>query len=110
MPGLAKFNSAYIKICTQKCIFTINLPCSRMMSASMKFLQLLAVGLGLPESYFHHLFVPDTLSTLRLLHYPQRNFTAPPVAVENGQVVVCETHADNVFVTFLITFHYKGES
>ena len=32
------------------------------------------------------------------------------VAVENGQVVVCETHADNVFVTFLVTFHYKGES
>ena len=81
-----------------------------MMSASVKFLQLLAIGLGLPETYFHHLFVPDTLSTLRLQHYPPRLFAPPDKAIEDGQVVVCETHVDSGFVTLLITFGFTGES
>ena len=80
------------------------------MSASVKFLQLLAIGLGLPETYFHHLFVPDTLSTLRLQHYPPRQFPPPDKAIEDGQVVVCETHVDSGFVTLLITFGFTGES
>ena len=81
-----------------------------MMSASVKFLQLLAIGLGLPETYFHHLFVPDTLSTLRLQHYPPRLFAPPDKAIEDGQVAVCETHVDSGFVTLLITFGFTGES
>ena len=79
------------------------------MSAALKFLQLIAIGLGLPENYFYHLFVPETLSTLRLLHYPQRDFETPAVAIENGQVVVCETHIDSGFVTLLTTFDFTGK-
>ena len=79
------------------------------MLAALKFLQLIAIGLGLPENYFYHLFVPETLSTLRLLHYPQRDFETPAVAIENGQVVVCETHIDSGFVTLLTTFDFTGK-
>ena len=79
------------------------------MSAALKFLQLIAIGLGLPENYFYHLFVPENLSTLRLLHYPQRDFETPAVAIENGQVVVCETHIDSGFVTLLTTFDFTGK-
>ena len=79
-----------------------------MMDVSIEFLHLFAMGLSLPETYFDHLFIPSTLSTLRPQHYPPRDFATPPSAIEDGQIVVCETHADNVYVTFLVTFHYTG--
>ena len=79
------------------------------MTASLHLIELIAIGLDLPESYFRHLFIPSSLSTLRPQHYPLRDFSAPPMAIEDGQVVICETHADNVFMTLLATFQYTGQ-
>ena len=77
------------------------------MSASLHLIELIAVGLDLPESYFKHLFIPSSLSTLRPQHYPLRDFSAPLMAIEDGQVVICETHIDNVFMTLLATFNIQ---
>jgi isopenicillin N synthase-like dioxygenase len=83
--------------------------CGReMMTASLELIELIAIGLGLPPSYYKDLFVPRSLSTLRPQHYPLRDFQAPPIAIEDGQVVICETHADNVFITLLATYHFTG--
>lgn len=80
------------------------------MTASLEFLSLLAIGLNLPEKYFNQFFLPQSLTTLRLQHYPHRDFTAPPIAIEeDGTTVICGTHCDNVFVTLLSTFHFPGK-
>jgi isopenicillin N synthase-like dioxygenase len=60
---------------------------------SSKLLSLLAVSLGKPSSFFDHYLI-DSLSTLRLLHYP-------PVPVGRQQDLVCTPHTDSGILTLL---------
>ena len=78
-----------------------------MQEMSASFLKLFSMGLGLPEDYFDPFF-EKSISTLRLLKYPQRNFEPPECAYENGEVVCCGAHVDHVFMTFLTTFNNPG--
>ena len=41
-----------------------------MLHAGMEFLRLTALGLGLDEHEFDDCFVPTSVSTLRIMHYP----------------------------------------
>ena len=78
-------------------------------SASVDFMRLLALGLGLKENFFDHMFIPSTLSTLRLLCYPPRVHPPPPVAVtEDGTVLYCNSHADVGILTMLTSFNKPG--
>lgn len=77
--------------------------------ASIDFMRLLALGLGLKENFFDHMFIPDTLSTLRLLCYPPRLGPPPSVAVtDDGTVLYCNDHADVGILTMLTSFNKPG--
>ncbi|XP_046365943.2 2-oxoglutarate-dependent dioxygenase 33-like [Haliotis rufescens] len=73
-----------------------------------EILRLLALGSGLDEYWFESMFLPDTLSTLRLLHYPLRSSSPPDTARDGDKVLCCSEHSDSGFVTLLATFHYRG--
>ncbi|XP_071119193.1 isopenicillin N synthase-like [Haliotis cracherodii] len=73
-----------------------------------EILRLLALGSGLDEYWFESMFLPDTLSTLRLLHYPLRSSSPPDTARDGDNVLCCSEHSDSGFVTLLATFHYRG--
>ncbi|KAK0118223.1 hypothetical protein ONS95_012527 [Cadophora gregata] len=60
---------------------------------SSKLLSLLAVALGKPSSFFNH-YLKDSLSTLRLLHYP-------PVPASRQQELICTPHTDSGILTLL---------
>ena len=76
-----------------------------MLNTSLEFMHLLAMGLDLPEAFFDPLFLPRSLSTLRLLHYPLRHFSPPPDAcIPEGDVLCCEAHSDGGFATLVATF------
>ena len=49
-----------------------------------------------------------SISSIRLLKYPERKFELPDCAFEDGEVVCCGAHVDHVFITFLTTFDYPG--
>ena len=72
-----------------------------MKNAGMEFLRLCAMGLGMEEHFFDKKFLPKTLSSLRIMHYPTYGDTPQPT-------FVCEEHVDSTFVTLLITFNYGG--
>ncbi len=74
---------------------------SAMASTGVEFLKLLALGLGQEENSFDKKFLPKTLSSLRIMHYPTYGDTPQPT-------FVCEEHIDSTFVTLLITFGYSG--
>ncbi|XP_062504312.1 isopenicillin N synthase-like [Corticium candelabrum] len=77
--------------------------------ASVNFMRLLALGLGLKENFFDHLFIPNTLSTLRLLCYPPRPGPPPADAVcDDGTVLYCNDHADVGIMTMVTTFNKPG--
>ena len=72
-----------------------------MHDAGMKFLQLLACGLGLDEDHFAHKFTPKPTTSLRIMHYPTYRETGE-------QRLTCEEHFDANFVTLLATCSYEG--
>lgn len=77
--------------------------------AAVEIIRLLAIGLGLQESFFDNLFLPKTLSTFRILHYPLRSSSPPPDAVsDDGSLLSCSSHSDSGFITLLATFQYSG--
>jgi isopenicillin N synthase-like dioxygenase len=68
---------------------------SELQSLSAKLLSLVAIALGKPASFFDH-YLTDSLSTLRLLHYPP--------SLKEGEIegkVVCEPHTDSGILTLL---------
>lgn len=78
-------------------------------AASIEFMRLLAIGLHLEENFFDYIFIPNTLSTLRLLSYPPRTKPPPPCAVmDDGTVLYCDSHADVGIVTMLTSFGQPG--
>jgi isopenicillin N synthase-like dioxygenase len=66
---------------------------TELQSLSSKLLSLLAVALGKPSSFFDH-YLTDSLSTLRLLHYP-------PVPAARQQELICTPHTDSGILTLL---------
>jgi isopenicillin N synthase-like dioxygenase len=60
---------------------------------SSKLLLLLAIALGKPSSFFDH-YLTNSLSTLRLLHYP-------PVPSNRQQELICTPHTDSGILTLL---------
>lgn len=82
---------------------------SKLTNLAMEVVQLIAKGLGLGESHFDENF-QDSISTLRLLHYQQRE--SKP---EKG-IFACGAHCDYGICTLLLTdenpglqINYKGE-
>ena len=71
---------------------------SCMLNAGMEFLKLTAIGLGLDENIFNNKFIPKSVSTLQLMHYPTY------VKKEGESLLTCGEHQDKLFVTFLTTF------
>ena len=74
-----------------------------MTNAGMEFLRLTAIGLGLDEHTFDSRFLPKSVSSLRIMHYPTYDGES-----ENKSTFTCEEHIDTVFVTLLVTFSYAG--
>ncbi len=72
-------------------------------NASMEFLHLTSIGLGLKEDTFDDRFFPKSVSSLRLMHYPTYEKVRG-----NRDTLTCEEHIDGVFVTLLVTFGYPG--
>ena len=72
-----------------------------MIQAAMEFLQLTAIGLGMDEHVFDEKFLPKSVSSLRIMHYPAYEQADEPT-------FTCEEHIDTVFVTLLATFSYPG--
>jgi isopenicillin N synthase-like dioxygenase len=66
---------------------------SELQSLSLKILSLLAIALGKPTSFFDH-YLANSLSTLRLLHYP-------PVPSHRHQDLICTPHTDSGILTLL---------
>ncbi|KAG4433019.1 hypothetical protein IFR05_011502 [Cadophora sp. M221] len=62
-------------------------------SLSSRLLSLLALALGKSSSFFDH-YLKDSLSTLRLLHYP-------PVPASRQQELICTPHTDSGILTLL---------
>ncbi|XP_041365763.1 2-oxoglutarate-dependent dioxygenase citB-like [Gigantopelta aegis] len=83
---------------------------SAMLKTGSEVLRLVAMGSGLDEMLFDKMFIPDTLSTLRLLHYPKRpnHFDIAAATADDGTVLSCSEHTDSGFVTLLATFDYPG--
>ena len=72
-----------------------------MIQAAMEFLRLTAIGLGMDEHVFDEKFLPKSVSSLRIMHYPAYEQADEPT-------FTCEEHIDTVFVTLLATFSYPG--
>ena len=72
-------------------------------NASMEFLHLVSIGLGLKEDTFDDRFLPKSVSSLRLMHYP----TYEKVKGDRS-TLTCEEHVDGAFVTLLVTFGSPG--
>ncbi|KAF4635918.1 hypothetical protein G7Y89_g2167 [Cudoniella acicularis] len=66
---------------------------SELQSLATRILTLLAVALGKPPSFFDN-YLTDSLSTLRLLHYP-------PVPTIRTQKLICTPHTDSGILTLL---------
>ena len=75
-----------------------------MTNAGMEFLRLTAMGLGLHENTFDDRFLPKSVSSLRIMHYP----TYEGSESKSEPTFTCEEHIDTVFVTLLVTFSYSG--
>jgi isopenicillin N synthase-like dioxygenase len=87
---------------TEPNVFPASLPSFRircetlhteLQSLSSRLLSLLAEALGKPSPFFDH-YLTDSLSTLRLLHYP-------PVPANRQQEFICTPHTDvRIFGSF----------
>lgn len=58
------------------------------------------MGLGLHENTFDDRFLPKSVSSLRIMHYP----TYEGSESKSEPTFTCEEHIDTVFVTLLVTF------
>ena len=81
----------------------IDLTREMFMNATIEFFHLVSIGLGLEEDTFDDRFLPKSLSSLRLMHYPTYEKVRG-----NRDTLTCEEHIDGVFVTLLVTFGYPG--
>lgn len=83
-----------------------------MINAGMEFLRLTAMGLGLDEHVFDDRFLPKSVSSLRIMHYPTYKGAASNAATVTSSSCdlnfTCEEHTDTAFVTLLVTFSYPG--
>ena len=70
--------------------------------------RLLALGLGMKEDAFDHMFLSKPCSTLRLLRYPPRPEPIPEKFMEGDHIIVTADHCDTTFLTLLSTFDYPG--
>ena len=79
-------------------------------AVALDLMRLLALGLGVHENYFDPLFVPKSLSTLRLINYPVHNFEIPSDAYspDDGVLLSTAAHRDSTMLTLLNTFDYEG--
>ena len=77
-----------------------------MISAGMEFLRLTAMGLGLDEHVFDDRFLPKSVSSLRIMHYP--TYKGTTISSSHDLNFTCEEHTDTAFVTLLVTFSYPG--
>ncbi|XP_076079052.1 isopenicillin N synthase-like [Mytilus galloprovincialis] len=76
---------------------------------SQEILRLAALGLGIEEHAFEHLFSDKPCSTFRIMHYPPWEGTPPKNAIiEDGKVVTTPEHMDSDFLTLLHIFNYDG--
>ncbi|EHK97282.1 Clavaminate synthase-like protein [Glarea lozoyensis ATCC 20868] len=66
---------------------------TELQNLSTKLLSLLAVSLGKPSTFFEN-YLTNSLSTLRLLHYP-------PVPASRQQELICTPHTDSGILTLL---------
>ena len=73
-----------------------------MINTGIELLRLTALGLGWNENVFDDRFLPKSVSSLRLMHYPTYIHTT------ENPVLTCEEHVDGAFVTILATFSYSG--
>ena len=73
-----------------------------MINTGIELLRLTALGLGWNENVFDDRFLPKSVSSLRLMHYPTYKHTT------QNPVLTCEEHVDGAFVTILATFSYSG--
>lgn len=77
--------------------------------ASLRILQLAAVGLGIDEHAFDKIFADRPCTTFRLMHYPPWDGEPPANArIEDGKVVTTPDHTDSNFLTLLYTFDFTG--
>lgn len=76
---------------------------SAMLSAGIEFLRLTAIGLGLDEHVFDDKFLPKSVSSVRLMHYP-----AAPQIEGQSPTFTCAEHYDSSFVILLATFSNPG--
>ncbi|XP_045203129.2 uncharacterized protein LOC123556455 [Mercenaria mercenaria] len=75
----------------------------------METLRLSAIGLGIPENSFMHLFEDKPCSTFRMLHYPPWEGEPPKNAfIEDGKVLTTPEHMDSDFMTLLTPFDFGG--
>ena len=72
-------------------------------NAGMEFLRLTAIGLGEPEDVFDDRFLPKSVSSFRIMHYPTYKSVQG-----NLDTLTCEEHCDGNFVTLLVTFGSPG--
>ena len=77
-----------------------------MANAGMEFLHLTAMGLGMDEHLFDDRFLPKSVSSLRIMHYPTYHVAGQPD--NEDYKFTCEEHTDSGFVTLLVTFSYPG--
>lgn len=79
-----------------------------LLDVSLDLTRLIAMGLGLKETYFDSIFT-KTISTLRLINYPVHNFEIPEDAYGNdGRLLSTAQHRDTSVLTLLTTFDYEG--
>ena len=79
---------------------------SAMVNAGMEFLRLTAIGLGMDENVFDTRFLPKSVSSLRIMHYP--TYKTSTEGSNQDLSFTCEEHTDTAFVTLLVTFSYSG--
>ena len=87
-----------------------------MIDAGMEFLRLTATGLRQSEHIFDDRFLPKSVSSLRIMHYPTYKGLDPATGTPNNSTTTtshdleftCEEHTDTAFVTLLVTFSYPG--
>lgn len=70
---------------------------TQLQALSSTLLSLLAIGLGKPADYFNN-YLTDSLSTLRLLHYPPQPYAKSDK--DNGKLC-CTPHTDSGILTLL---------
>lgn len=84
-------------------IDTFRANCKLMHDLALRLIELIALGLGKPEDYFHGWFKDECTSTWQSVHYSPRD-----PKKEYKSKLVAREHADASFITLLTTFGYPG--